>query len=1145
MNLRDWKTSFLGNRGLAAPSGKPLFTYRMTKEEFQDLEQNLRDYLEDKLGFCTLGEVARDNPIFSAAFVFYGAEWWKRRFSGHQWSWTPILQDLGADPDDWGQSRRSACVEEGFHLWNIDLSFSTGFHYLANIAFHGGLPLQLIAAARGGIGHILSRVMRTATGAEETATLMEWIDSISSPLPQAYRKDEIYWLLASIAKDIIDLKNVAGLTQSEGAVAKLDREVPGWRERLPIALDDSQTSGLIDQLVSEVAAERHPQAAGSGLRAERRVEMVEEGIWRLSSTLDVDSFIEAEQLRRQFALGDSGLEQMMTLMIRRGVSDTCIGIRRLVGQDRYRLERRDAGCIGADAAGDHSLVLSARSGKSFHSPLVRGAALEDDAPWVFTIGSPEAQDGSFLKQRNGKIPTQSALLCLPPDWKIGMSDEGAAKEVGKLVPFGRTVWIIKGTASFIDSAGQAGAFSCGHLEDEYSYDFAGQRVWDCFSSQVPAFSGIPKLEKTDLDSGTVSRLPVTQWRYRGTAWKPSADGLYGPAQGQYGNHDEIMWQGKAILLPEGFRIDLAGGEDARSGIIIIKNSGFASLVLSSEGVKNRIESRDGAIVVEVTADEGLDPPELVEFKATWPRNPDAAALRLPFPSRGVTIHTADNNRLLSGSSVTLRELVGMRVIVFSPSDCRGFIQIHGQGESARTCGRGAKRELVFNQSVRRIEIRMVDFVADIRRMLSLANSLDALVEVEISIPGCASESFHVSHFNSRLKADEEAGKVYLESHSPGDGIKPVPESPCVSAIRLNSTGSDPFPLDPDAEGDDRPLSWTFPAERLDPGPWLVFPSRDSPCDFRPVLWPIETSNIKDLVASKGSLPKAIATIDESLRMLELSDALEMMVRDPDDPGWRLTEWLAGQTPHLHLSALDLWRSFARSGPAMAMLAFRATSLSSDFVSRFPDELSFLWELVPLASWIKALQYFMQQAKQLSDSVREMAIQNHIDGRTEIICFGNPGMLSILRLAKAFSDGNVDPHDKHMEIREIASTYRDLLFSGPECEYQKLLRRHMNDEWPASLFDNELRTLTDSGYKGLLHSDPMAFRRNVVNAPAILAVYISGLADLGWKIEPELVSRLRAIRDFDPEWFNVALSKNIIRCLATRDSLDDLVSLETN
>jgi len=1139
MDLHGWKTRFLISRSLSAPTGAPLFTYRTTKEEFQYLEDILKDYLQDQLNSQSLGDVARENSSFCAAFVFYASEWWKRRFDGHQWSWDPILQDLGASPDGWSQGRRSACVETGFLRWNINLSFSTGFHYLANIAFNGGLPLQLIKEARGSIGKILSRVLKTVSGNEDTAVLVDWIESLSFSLPQAYRRDEIYRLLATIALEIINLKREANLQSPEGAVAQLNQDIPGWRERLPITIDDDQTSGLINQLVSEVAVARNAPALSSGLQANRWISIGDDGFWRIYSTLEIDSTIDSEQLHRQFTLPEDSLEQWYTLTIRRGGYDTSIGLRKLAGRNRYRLERRDAGCADLEATGDQSLILSTRQGTSFHSPLVLGSALEVDAPWVFTVDAPESQEASLVRQKGGKVSTQNALVCIPSEWTIFCDSPDQIVERGFMHTPRRNVFLIRGTIRIQDPSGDEFKIVCGRLDEEYSFDLSGARLWDFFISPETAFCGIPKLTKTQLETGDISRITITQWRYKGGPWLSRAEGLLGPVYGQFSSHNDVLWRGKLALLPEGFRVELFAGSGTSNGKILLRNSGIFSLSLLTQGIRSSIEVSLGVVAIDLTMEEGFDPPDWVEYSAMWPGNPDSAKIRLPFPSNGVNIYKSNGTRVLSGSKVALQELVGMRVVAFSTAIGIGHIDIEIVHESISNHIGSIHKDLLFNALLKRIEVRLVDYMADIRRMLSLLIDTETEIRFEIAIPDSEPSCIFISHYANKLEINHEAGQVGLESFSFAQHLPDELERISIATLKLDAKGSEPISLDPLRSEGVHCGTWIFPQERLDPGPWLIFPGKDRPYEFQPILWSIETSNIKDLVMSQENLAKAIGTINNPLRISKISDSIEKMVLDPTDAGWIHAEWLASQTSHLHLTSLDLWWGFARSPKALAMLVFRKGNFSDDFLARFPEEFPILWELVPLSSWIYAIRSFLDQCNAWPETTRESVINNHLEKRTELVCNESPSMVSTLHMARTLAHNQCDVGLFHLQTREIAPRNRMYLFSGIDCEYQKMRRRHINEKWPTAIFHKEINIVLGSNYRDLIKKEDRDFRDCVVNAPIILAAAASGLFDFGWSADSYFTSRIRNVRDFDAEWFNVAFEKSIVRCLAMRDSLEEL------
>ena len=161
--FKTFKRSLLQCRGLPSPNGQDLYEYRLKEEEFCKLEEVLRNCLGELIGRFQLGQVLQITG-FSALFVLYASEWWRRRYDGSGFSWEPILRCLGVDPDSWTPTQRSQCVKEGLAAWGLSPREHGGLRFLGTVAVQGGLPLRLLGEARSGIGRLLSRVLQLAEG---------------------------------------------------------------------------------------------------------------------------------------------------------------------------------------------------------------------------------------------------------------------------------------------------------------------------------------------------------------------------------------------------------------------------------------------------------------------------------------------------------------------------------------------------------------------------------------------------------------------------------------------------------------------------------------------------------------------------------------------------------------------------------------------------------------------------------------------------------------------------------------------------------------------------------------------------------------------------------------------------------------------
>jgi hypothetical protein len=207
--IEQWKTSFLGARDLSAPTGAPLYTYRATEGEFEDLGTVLRGHLGARLRFSSLAQVSRRDAWFSALFVLYSAEWWRRRYDGSGWSWDPIVRGIGIAAENWTQSQRSECVEAGLAQWGIPLSESRGLRYLGSIALQGGLPMQLLAAAHGNIGRVLTRVLQLALQRARSAIQLcqlEWVLEARKEQPSLGRLQFLHDAVGQMKDEVLSLE---------------------------------------------------------------------------------------------------------------------------------------------------------------------------------------------------------------------------------------------------------------------------------------------------------------------------------------------------------------------------------------------------------------------------------------------------------------------------------------------------------------------------------------------------------------------------------------------------------------------------------------------------------------------------------------------------------------------------------------------------------------------------------------------------------------------------------------------------------------------------------------------------------------------------------------------------------------------------
>lgn len=511
--LADWIRGPRRTPRLHPPDGRSLYRYRLDDDDFASLERALRAALAQCSSLDILPEI---EPAFPRLFVLYAAEWWRRRYDGSGWSWASILSDLGAATNHWSQARRGECVERGLRAWGLDRTQAGGLRYLRAIALQGGLPLRPLSEARGALGRVLSRVLSLARGSQPGPHLIRgWVASLGGELPQSYRREEVYELLAEVVTTVLGLVREAGLTPHADTLARLDARCPDWRDRFPLPVGDREAAALIEQLIRE--AVRLPAPSSGRLRVERWLERDGEG-WRLCSSLAPLERLDERGLRDWFGADPGRLPRAIQLRLESGDQALSWQGRRLAGQGAWRIEAQPRSLEGAVAAADHRLVLSLGDGQAWPGQPRRGQALDSDLPWIF-----EERPGGlprWVRDGSGSVTPQYALVVASAGSQVIPESDGSAEQAGILAALGRTVWRVLGRVRVQASSGAYWRIATGQAgAREADYHWVRDQVWLDLIDPPLAFRGRPRL----FDGET----PVQSHRLR---WTPDGNSAPGPVR---------------------------------------------------------------------------------------------------------------------------------------------------------------------------------------------------------------------------------------------------------------------------------------------------------------------------------------------------------------------------------------------------------------------------------------------------------------------------------------------------------------------------------------------------------------------------------------------------------------------------------------
>jgi len=599
----------------------------------------------------TLGDVAKRADFFPALFVLYSAEWWRRRYDGTGFSWEPILSSIGVPHESWSQVQRSECVERGFQDWKLRLSDSHGLRFLGSIAFQGGLPMRLLASARGNIGRVLRRVLQLASfGATDSREIQQWVESLSTDLPMAYRRAEVFVLLAEVIVTVLRLKEEAHLTQSANAIARLDELLPNWRDSFPLPIEDDQAKGLIEQLIRDAAGRAATQI--QHITVERRLESSIDDSWSLRSDITLPEYLDSGTLSSLFQIEAQELTRTPTLRFIRDERRSDVSLRKLAGQERFRVERLPLESRDEIAAAEHTMQLLTHTGQSLHKEIARGDALDSELPWIFETGLDGSGAVRLTRQGSAAIASIKAILCAPTCWQVRAEDGTILTPMGQLTSPPRSLWTISGQVQAVAPDGLAFKVRCGQAAaSNEQFELRGARVWETFVTPDRGFRGAPRLvHVTESGLEQVVQGGIA-WRAQGNRVIQDGPDLVGPVTAVWPAQGDVRWRSRVVLLPTGAAVKVEPGGDVLNGVLRFSGWGLRALRCETAGVTCSTTMEGTSLSASIRYRGEDNPPEWLVFRGAWRDDMAEATFRMPFPAKGVRVMGATGGQLPNNSLI--------------------------------------------------------------------------------------------------------------------------------------------------------------------------------------------------------------------------------------------------------------------------------------------------------------------------------------------------------------------------------------------------------------------------------------------------------------------------------------------------------------
>lgn len=1097
-------STILAAQGLRAPDGRPLYAYRCDEGTIADLAVELHQVVRAGV---------RLSPQHCAAFCLYASWHFSAAHSEGAWTWDTVVEPLGlAVP----YTQLTSIVEAGLGWWRrgIDV-LNARTQYMMTLACEGGLPQALLrregAHIRGFFSGLLHDRERFPATATETLVFRH-----EHKLPQTWRNDKIRRVSGALIDRIAEFRRLLG--SSPQALERLDRERPGWRSELPMRVRDDVALDLIRGLLRAPP----PMDTHSCLSIRAFLRSGAER-WVLHRQPDAPPIATSSVLAGELAVHEDELPPTFGLHVvfTDGTTRRVATAQRLLGaadSPRYRIESDGVSLKDDDPRTLSELSFSAvAGGRELGRAVPRGGESIDALPWIFDARADD--DGQYEGLAVGAFKTtRERVLVVTPEGAT-IRAEGSLSEKGRVCPPNgvsstqfhpstpslgqRTVWELAGRALIEVGDGDTIIVETGALEDRSNlYRLDGPRI-ALGQGGSEVWAGPPAL--LEFAASSTRRLAATslEWRPAKTnlPYRPVDARCLGDVQLRFRSAGETLFWVRATILPPGAQVRLRGERGRRGSVLLL-------------GV--RVLSVRAGLATGVTMEASTEPNQtqiVLDAEAQAPSTVSlwlelaggvSATLEVPFPSTDSQFVDSGGRILRDNEALSLDELLGSRVQVATAEENAKFVltgRLYGdwRPESADAAEletlQAQPRDLgaLRADGVGRHVLSLAQVYGAVRQLLAMSTDLDAFVALRVESVGGAVISrrdrgeIRIQRYDAWFERSVEQLEGSIRIRPDSRVVARLGSSALaelrVDARRIGDVEAVAYPL---VRQDDEigPAFHLMTAER-EPGPWLAIGWEGDHARFRPLLLEVRGPLPED---PPGTLRDASAILDKPTRRAALDRVITALAEDLDHPDWPQVRGVLAQLGRVPSTTYDLVDRLVRSPDAVALAALTMPVGQLRMLWDKLEELPFLWPLVPVRSWVKAIRVLRaRDARLFGDGTGDFkeVFADRVRKRLRLLSDEGAWLHAIWDVAHQAIQDVPEPDERF--VWEVRSKRASL--TGPLAFFREdLRRRHAEDHYPEWGADAVLRRpgIPPALVERFAYRAPPQHEQDVQNAPLAAA-----------------------------------------------------------
>ena len=411
-------------------------------------------------------------------------------------------------------------------------------------------------------------------------------------------------------------------------------------------------------------------------------------------------------------------------------------------------------------------------------------------------------------------------------------------------------------------------------------------------------------------------------------------------------------------------------------------------------------------------------------------------------------------------------------------------------------------------------ISLHSFYEDILQMLATVTDQDAAIKLSIETDQVLGQLYIKRYSGSVINLDAQ-GEFEIDtlSQTSSSNVKPL-------AMRLSEPAAAPVAIPENQSQGVGMGMFSIPEKMRREGPWLIYPAFNSSIKFRPIVWATLDSHVEHGSNLQPNSIHHAAKLFHPVHSPHVFDnVIDEMAKDMGHSGWLYFIELQKRYSHLPLSAFESWQALNANVTTLALAVFRL-EVDEEFCRKLTNELSVVWESIPIDTWFKVQKIYVDYLVQQGLSVEQA--EGFAEQRQRVLADKVPVFRHLVR---------------YMNVQDKSSLQVIPLEIVIPGWYRDLRRRHADAQWPENL-SNELTNWINHQQlpESIQRLSDVRYANATTYLPVFMAYVTAGKISLGELSRniSEIKFGMRILSDFDREaWYEPVYATVLTSLLANQ------------